>query len=99
LTFTAYEELGGLEGAIGRRAEEVFQAQSEAVRNELVRLLRALVTVRGTTATARAAALSLFAAGSPRRALADAFLDPRHGFSSATAMTAGRNCALPMRRC
>jgi formylglycine-generating enzyme required for sulfatase activity len=76
LTFTAYEELGGLEGAMGRRAEEVFQAQPEAVRNELVPLLRALVTVRGTTATARAAALSLFAAGSPRRALADAFLDP-----------------------
>jgi formylglycine-generating enzyme required for sulfatase activity len=76
LSFAAYEELGGLEGAIGRRAEEVFQAQPEAVRNELVPLLRALVTVRGTTATARAAALSLFAAGSPRRTLADAFLDP-----------------------
>jgi formylglycine-generating enzyme required for sulfatase activity len=76
LTFAAYQELGGLEGAIGRRAEEVFQAQPEAVQNELVPLLRALVTVRGTTATARAAPLSLFPAGAPRRALADAFLDP-----------------------
>jgi formylglycine-generating enzyme required for sulfatase activity len=76
LTFPAYEELGGLEGAIGRRAEEVFQAQSEAIRNELVPLLRALVTVRGTTATARAAPLSLFLEDTPRRALVDAFLDP-----------------------
>jgi len=76
LTFAAYQELGGLEGAIGRRAEEVFQAQPEAVRNQLVPLLRALVTVRGTTATARAASLSQFPQGSPRRALVNAFLDP-----------------------
>jgi len=76
LTFAAYEELGGLEGAIGRRAEEVFQAQPEAVQKELVPLLRSLVTVRGTMATARAAPLLLFPAGSPRRTLVDAFLDP-----------------------
>jgi formylglycine-generating enzyme required for sulfatase activity/ribose 1,5-bisphosphokinase PhnN len=76
LTFAAYQELGGLEGAIGRRAEEVFQAQPAAVQKELVPLLRALVTVRGTTATARAAPLSSFPVGSPRRALVDAFLDP-----------------------
>jgi formylglycine-generating enzyme required for sulfatase activity len=77
LTFGAYEELGRLEGAIGRRAEEEFQAQPEAVRKELIPLLRALVTVRGTTATARAAPLSLFLEGTPRRALVDAFLDQK----------------------
>jgi formylglycine-generating enzyme required for sulfatase activity len=77
LTFAAYGELGGLEGAIGRRAEEVFQAQPDAVRRELVPLLRALVTVRGTTATARAAPLSLFPTGSLRRVLVDTFLDPQ----------------------
>jgi formylglycine-generating enzyme required for sulfatase activity len=76
LTFAAYQELGGLEGAIGRRAEEVFQAQPEAVQRELVLLLRALVTVRGATATARTAPLSLFPAGTPRRSLVDALLDP-----------------------
>jgi len=76
LTFAVYEELGGLEGAIGRRAEEVFLDQPEDVRKELVPVLRALVTVRGGTATSRAAPLSLFPAGSPRRALVDAFLDP-----------------------
>jgi hypothetical protein len=77
LTFAAYRELGGLEGAIGERAEEVFQAQPEAVRREFVAVLRALVTVEGGTATARSAPLSRFPAGSPRRALIDAFLRPR----------------------
>jgi hypothetical protein len=76
LTFAAYEELGSLEGAIGRRAEEVFRAQPGVAQKELVPLLRALVAVRGATATARAAPLSLFPVGSPRRALVEAFLDP-----------------------
>ena len=77
LTFAAYDELGGLEGAIGRRAEEVFLAQPEAVRPELVPLLRALVTVRGTMATARAAPLESFPIGSPRRVLVDALRHPQ----------------------
>lgn len=76
LTFAAYEELGGLEGAVGRRAEEVFLAQPEAARNELALVLRALVTAKGGKATSRSAPLSIFTAGSPRRALVDAFLDP-----------------------
>ena len=76
LTFAAYRELGGLEGAIGRRAEEVFAALPESAQHELVPLLRALVTVRGTAATARAAPLSLFPEGSPRRDLVEAFLHP-----------------------
>ena len=41
LTFAAYEELGGLEGAIGRRAEEVFHALPETAQKELVPVLRA----------------------------------------------------------
>ena len=76
LTFAAYRELGGLEGAIGRRAEEVFQAQPEAVQRELVPLLRDLVTVEGGKPVSRAAPLSRFPDGSPRRALVEAFLDP-----------------------
>jgi formylglycine-generating enzyme required for sulfatase activity len=74
LTFAAYNDLGGLEGAIGRRAEEVFRDQPDAVRNELVALLRALATVTGDTATARPAPLASFPEGSPRRDLVDAFL-------------------------
>lgn len=76
LTFTAYDDLGGLEGAVGRRAEEVFREQPDAVRDELTGLLRALVTVTGGTATSRPAPLAQFPKGSPARALVDAFLDP-----------------------
>ena len=74
LTFAAYDELGGLEGAIGRRAEEVFLAQPYPVQAELASLLRELVTVEGGKAVSRTAPLSRFPAGSPRRALADAFI-------------------------
>ena len=76
LTFAAYQRLGGLEGATGRRAEEVFQAQPEAVQKELIPLLRALMTIEGGKPVSRGAALSQFPEGSPRRSLVDAFLDP-----------------------
>jgi formylglycine-generating enzyme required for sulfatase activity len=75
LTFAAYQELGGLEGAIGRRAEEVFLAQPPLVQNALAAVLRSLVTVEGGTATSRPAPLRLFPGGSPQRQLVDAFLD------------------------
>jgi formylglycine-generating enzyme required for sulfatase activity len=77
LTFAAYHDLGGLEGAIGRRAEEVFRDQPDTARSELVRLLRALVTVTGDTATARSAPLAQFPEGSLAGVLVDAFLDPQ----------------------
>jgi len=73
LTFAAYRALGGLEGAIGNRAEQVFEAQPEAVRRELVPLLRELVTVEGGRPVSRTAPLSRFPVGTPLRALADAF--------------------------
>ncbi|HVB18322.1 MAG TPA: SUMF1/EgtB/PvdO family nonheme iron enzyme [Stellaceae bacterium] len=76
VTFATYRELGGLEGAIVRRAEEVFQAQPEAVQRELVVLLRELVTIERGKAVSRAALLSRFPEGTPLRALVDAFLDP-----------------------
>jgi formylglycine-generating enzyme required for sulfatase activity len=73
LTFAAYRELSGLEGAIGNRAEQVFEAQPEPVRRELVPLLRELVTVEGGKPVSRTAPLSRFPEGTPLRALADAF--------------------------
>src|SRR6185437_6806995 len=76
LSFAAYEALGGLEGAIGHRAEEVFQHQPEPVQKELTTVLRALVTVERGRAISRAAPLSLFPNGTPRRELVDALLDP-----------------------
>ena len=76
LTFEAYQRLGGLEGATGRRAEEVLLAQPEAVQRELVPLLRQLATIEGGKPVSRSAPLSQFPEGSPCRRLVDAFLDP-----------------------
>ena len=76
LTFAAYGELGGLAGAIGRRAEGVFRAQPEAARKELAPLLRELVTIEGGKPVSRAAPLSRFPQGSPSRQLLDALLAP-----------------------
>ena len=80
LTFEAYRNLGGLEGALGRRAEEVFMAQSSEVQSALPALLRALVTIgegANATASARAVRMSTFPEGTPARALIEAFLDPK----------------------
>ena len=77
LTFAAYEELGGLEGAIGRRAEEVFLTLPEAVQREGIPVLRALVRIEGGAPVSQSTPLALFAAGSPRRQFVDAFLAPQ----------------------
>ena len=78
LTFAAYKRLGGLEGALGNKAEEVFKndlgkAEQEAFRG----VLRLLVTVgqgeRGA-ATARTVALSQFADGMPARRAVEVLL-------------------------
>jgi len=96
LTFAAYENLGGLEGSLGRRASEVYDALPEAVRNALPGVLRALVTVGASTvgasrpATARTAPLAAFAPGTPRRALVDALLDPKARLLVATAGEGGQ---------
>ncbi|PWR23443.1 AAA family ATPase [Zavarzinia compransoris] len=44
LTFAAYERLGGLEGALARRAEAVFAALGPALQDAFPPLLRQLVT-------------------------------------------------------
>ena len=80
LTFKAYGDLGGLEGALGLRAEEVFTAQPAEVQAALPVLLRALVTVgQGdkTTISSRTTPLSMFPEGTPARALITAFVDPK----------------------
>lgn len=43
LTFAAYRELGGIEGALARRAEEVYGSLAPAVQATLPAVLRALV--------------------------------------------------------
>ena len=46
LTFAAYRALGGLEGAIARRADEVVDALPPDIQDALPAVLRALTTVR-----------------------------------------------------
>lgn len=79
LTFSAFHDLGGLEGAIGHRAEMVLNGQPAEVQAAFPDLLRRLVTVRAddqATATARSVPLSQFADGSAARWLLEAFLAP-----------------------
>ena len=64
-TCAAYDDLGGLEGVIGRRAGEVFREQPDTVRNESTGLLRASVTVAGDTAFGAAGAVSRGRATAP----------------------------------
>ncbi len=80
LTHAAYRDLGGLEGAIGRRAEAVLASQAPAVQGALPRLLRALVTVRPGVrgaVTARYAHLGQLSEGGAERRLVAALLDPQ----------------------
>ena len=56
LSMGAYKDLGGVQGAIGTRAENVFEAQEEDAQQVLVRIFRELVEVdmRGTFTRKRA---------------------------------------------
>ncbi|MDX1934065.1 MAG: AAA family ATPase [Capsulimonadales bacterium] len=80
LTFAAYEQLGGPEGALARRAEEVFGAQSSEAQAALPAILRGLVTV-GRSGEERIAARrvprALLASSPERRELIDAFIAAR----------------------
>lgn len=48
LTFAAHEELGGMEGAIGRGAQAAFLATSQSAQDVLDEITHALVTIRGS---------------------------------------------------
>jgi hypothetical protein len=80
LTYASYEALGGLEGAIANRADEIVGGLPPAAQMALPRVLRALTTVSGGTdqiPVARTAPLESFAEGSPARTLIDAFIAAR----------------------
>jgi len=75
LTFEAYRDLGGLEGALGQRAEEVFQGLSADAQAQLKAVLRKLVTVGSDgTASARTADVSSFARNPGQQEFVQAFL-------------------------
>ena len=79
LTFAAYRALGGLEGAIARRADEVIDALPPEIQEALPAVLRALTTVRlGDEAiTVRPAPLADVANTPAKSALVDALIAAR----------------------
>ncbi len=80
LTFEAYRQLGGLEGALAERAEAVFQSLSKAAQAELPGVLRALVTVdteRDSLIAARRVMINSVVTNEARRTLIKAFIDAR----------------------
>jgi len=79
LTFAAYRALGGLEGAIARRADEVVGTLTPEVQATLPIVLRNLVTVRlGEEAVTPCPAMLSEVAGRPaRRTLVDAMIGAR----------------------
>jgi tetratricopeptide (TPR) repeat protein len=79
LTFAAYERLGGLEGAIGRAAEEAFGSVDQEAQAALPRLLRGLAEAprRGGGLSLRDMPIESAPEGTPLRRLADALLAAR----------------------
>ncbi len=69
LSFQAYREIGGLEGALGTRAEAIFQQLDDEARAELPWLLQHLVNLRADdeSVTGRKIAWSSLGEGARRR--------------------------------
>jgi ABC-type arginine transport system ATPase subunit len=86
LTFVAYEELGGVEGALAKRAEEVFEQLPAESRAALDSVLQALVTLGGDDEQEKPvrqrAAISFFADKPSAMRLVEQFIKARL-FSSA----------------
>jgi len=79
LTFRAYEELGGVAGALARRAEELLETVSAEARSTLPSVLRELVSLSvedDATPLRRVAPLAAFASA-PARELLQAYLEAR----------------------
>lgn len=79
LTFAHYRALGGLEGAIARRADEVVDLLAPNIQEALPAVLRALTTASPSdeTVTARPALLTEIAGTPARSALVRALIDAR----------------------
>jgi tetratricopeptide (TPR) repeat protein len=79
LTFAAYDQLGGLDGAIGRAAEQTFQNLDQDAQAALPQLLRGLAETsrRAAGLALRDLPLTDTPEGTPRRRLADALIAAR----------------------
>ena len=78
LTYATYQQLGGVEGILGRHAERVFMNLPRDQQAALPTLVRALMTVDDNdyTTSSRVVPFSTFPPDSPARELVDAFLGP-----------------------
>jgi hypothetical protein len=79
LTFAAYDRLGGLEGAIGRAAEQAFANLEKEAQAALPQLLRGLAEAprRGTGLALRDMPMTDAPEGTPVRRLAEALVTAR----------------------
>ena len=84
LTWEAYEKLGGVEGALAKRAEDVFKAQTVEAQEALGAVLKALVTIgqEGSDAgidqvVRQRMPLTSFASSATATALVKAFVEER----------------------
>jgi WD40 repeat protein len=80
LTFAAYRELGGVEGALAQCAARTFDQLPPAVQAELPAIFRELVMIGGTaldTPTRRQAPLSVFAHSKSQAQFVQAFVAAR----------------------
>lgn len=85
LTFAAYEVLGGLEGALERRAKEVFESLPDHVQLQLDTVLSLLIRLDGDTDRVRGrSALWTMLPDDPARALVNAFINARLFVSGGT---------------
>ena len=79
LQHQAYTELGGVEGALARRAENCYESFSSEERDVLPSVLRALVTVGSgdDTLAARRVPIAQLAIDDQRQSVVDALIDAR----------------------
>ncbi len=78
LTYEEYERLGGLEGALDQRAEEVFESLSPAAQKVFPHIFRELVGIaggNGKTLIARGASLEAVYSTADAKEFVDAFID------------------------
>ncbi len=80
LTLASYAEIGGVEGALAKRAEEAFSSTSPNAQNQFDAVFRQLVTVtpgEETSVTRRTEQLEAFAQQSAQKELVDALIEER----------------------
>src|SRR5262249_50320163 len=92
LTYAAYEKLGGLEGAIGTKADDVWSSLDQAARDTAPQVFAALVQMSGPDGQYRRkyASIDILAADPNRKRFVDAFIAARLFVASGANDSGGR---------